>query len=195
MTTCAECLTELATTRLSDIGQNSLVVMHCSMCEQCARIAADLRVAERQLAMSLADARPGRQSSDVAFDALEGSERRRRRNTARWIRGALGALAGLILATFIVERRQPVPALETKTVMLGCLTPEGASTLVTPYLTSRGSAAWSISGLRAITIRGAHEEIERSISQIDEIQAKACGVPGAGGTDVITLPAEKQGKD
>ena len=195
MTTCAECLTELATARLSSIGQNALIVSHCSTCEQCARIAADLRVAERQLAVSLEEARPVRQSSDVASDALERSERLRRRTTARWFRGALGILGLLILGTFIVEKRQPPPALETKTITLNCLTPDAATALVTPYLRAKGSAVWSISGVRAITIRGAHVEIEQSISEMDAIESKSCAVPDPGGAPKAIPSVETPGKD
>jgi hypothetical protein len=194
MTTCAECLTELATTRLADINQSSLVVAHCSTCEQCARVAADLRVAEHQLAVSLAEARPGRQWSDIASDALDGSERMRRRNAARWIRGALGALALLILGTFVLERRQPAPALETKTIMLTCLDGDAATAVVTPYLRSSGSAVWTIPGIRGITVRGAHVEIEQSISEIDAIQMKSCGAPTPPSTPTTTPGAETPGK-
>lgn len=195
MTSCAECLTSLATTRIADIDRNSALVAHCMTCENCARVASDLRVAEQRLAVTLAELRPQSLSETVASEAILGFERSRRRTTARLFRGALAMLALLILGTFVNEKRAPRPALETQTITLKCLSPEAASTVVTPYLRSSGSAVWSISGLHAITIRAVHVELERAISQIDAIQSQSCGLPDPGGGSKATPGAEIPGKD
>ena len=118
MTTCAECLDRLASSRLSDMRFDAAVLEHCATCERCASVATDVRYAEERLAMTLSELRPGVPAPAIAEGAIIGAERYRRRSIARWVRRGLAGVAGLIFATYIVENRSAGPRQEVETLVL-----------------------------------------------------------------------------
>jgi hypothetical protein len=191
MTTCAECLAALASTRLSDIRHDTLILDHCSTCERCATVAADVRYAEERLAMTLSDLRPGVPSITLAGEAISGAERLRRRSAAKWFRRALAAFGGVILATYIAENRGAREPQMTETIPVRCITTEAAVDILTPYLRSNGSVVYTTRGMQLITVRGTSEEIATAKAQLDALEARECRIPGA---DVIPS-AGKPGKD
>ena len=191
MTTCTECLEAIATSRLSDLHANPLVQAHCATCAQCSQVANEVSYAEKRLAMTLSELRPGVPSYGVASGAITGAERMRRRGVARWIRRGLAAFGAFLLATYFIEKRSVPPPLETKTVPLMCITPEAATDIVTPYLRASGSAVWSARGVRAITVRGTHVETEKVLSLLDAFEQRYCRLPAP---EVIPSD-DKQGRD
>ncbi len=177
MTTCAECLDTLASTRLSEMRYDAAVLEHCATCERCSSVATDIRYAEERLAMTLSELRPGVPAVTIADGAIAGSERYRRRSIARWIRRGLAAVAALILTTYIVDNRSAGPRLETETLMVKCISSETAAEIVTPYLRSNGSAVYSPKGARAITIRATSEEMAAAEMQLKNFDSEYCNVP------------------
>jgi len=192
MTTCAECLDRLASSRLSDMRFDAAVLEHCATCERCASVATDVRYAEERLAMTLSELRPGVPAPAIAEGAIIGAERYRRRSIARWVRRGLAGVAGLILATYIVENRSAGPPQEVETLVLKCISPETASELVTPYLRSNGSVVYTVKGAKAVTIRATSEEMATAEFQLKNFDANNCKLPGS--AEVIPS-VEKQGKD
>ena len=195
MTTCAECLTALSTMRLSEIQRGSPIEQHYSTCENCSRVAADLQYAEHKLALALSELRPSMPPSVISDEAIVGSAKMRRRTAARWIRTALFVFGALLLGTYVVEKRSvgPDSALETEMVILKCATADDATSIVTPYLRSSGSAVYRGSGSRFITLRGTHWDIENAISHLDEFESRACGIPNP--VQPVNPSADIQKKD
>lgn len=181
MTTCAECLSEMSTTRLSELSAGSPVTQHCATCASCAHVAEEIRYAEHRLASALNEQRPITDSSQVAIAALDGSERLRRKRVARWIQGALLVAACAVFATFMERTTNRESDLGqgavTRTVTLKCITGEQATALATPYLRSK-AAIYPVPGMAAITIRGKERELQRAISEIDEFDLQ-CQLPKA----------------
>lgn len=194
MTTCAECLTALSTMRLAEIGEGSPIRQHYSTCRNCSRVAADLQYAEHRLALALSEMGSSLPPEAFAQDAITGSERLRRRATAKWIRRGLAFFAALILGTYIMEQRaiNPRPEIITRTIVLKCSSPDDAMEVVTPYLRSNGSAVYKAAGARVITLRGINPEVEAAISQIDQLEARFCALPPA---PAVKRSGETPGKD
>jgi len=182
MTTCAECLTALSTMRLSEIGRGSPIEQHYSTCENCSRVAADLQYAEHKLAPALSELGSAMPPSVVAEEAITGAEKVRRKNTAKWFRRALAAVAGVILSTYIMDNRNAAPKsdLVTQMVIPKCTNPDDAMAIVTPFLNSKGSAVYKGVNAKFITIRGVHREVETAISRLDEYESKFCTLPEPG---------------
>jgi len=173
MTTCSECLQALSSARLSDIGPGSAIAVHCSTCARCTRVADEVRYAEYRLAASLNEQRPRFPSEEVAFAAIDGSEFRRRRRIARWVRGVLVliglGLFGGAMEALLEDDASPTKHLLTETVRLNCLTGKQAAELVTPYLRARGSVVYHAEDLRTVTIRGTSEELAEVAMTLKEI--------------------------
>ncbi|HEX6574339.1 MAG TPA: hypothetical protein VF042_05150 [Gemmatimonadaceae bacterium] len=181
MTTCAECLTSLATARVADIVPGSAIAAHCATCERCASVATEMRLAEHRLAITLAELRPRAPSATVVEEAIVGAERERRRTAARWLRGALGVFAFLIAGTWIKENiidGRNMTGMITEVVRLRCISPQEAVSLATPYLRERKPAVYT-TGDHAITMRGAPPDVTAAIAQIDSYQATQCPLPSA----------------
>lgn len=169
MTRCAECLTELSSARLADIGPGSSVAVHCAICPDCRRVAEEVRYAEYRLAASLNEQPPATPPILVAQGALVGSERVRRRRIGGWIRGGLAFAGSILLAGAVeaaLERRQPKTDITMETVELRCLSTEAATDLATPYLRSSGSAIYKADGAHAITVRGKTSEVVAALAQV-----------------------------
>lgn len=188
MTSCAECLSALSTSSVSQLGSGSAVALHCATCADCARVAEDIRYAEYRLATALNEMRSGTDPQFVAAAAADESELWRRKRIGRLLRLGLAA-AVLVTGWFAVVEVLPNTgffqespgAVETKTYELACLTPEAASDLVTPYLQSNGSAVYIHPNPRAITMRGRHRELEYAISQLIRFDnRRLCELPGSG---------------
>jgi hypothetical protein len=183
MTTCAECLTMLSTARLSELGKNTLIAEHCTTCERCAVVAAEIRFAEQRLALSLAEARPMSPSYQVASEAIVGADKHRRRAAARVFRAAVGMFGLLLLGSYVKEEwwDKRGPELTTSTLALKCMTPEQAMTVVVPLLRSSGTRAYPQPGFPALTVRGPDREVMQATAALDAFQSRFCGVPTAVG--------------
>ena len=203
MTTCVECLCAMSKTRLTDIRSDSAIAVHYSSCASCASVAQEIAYAERRLATALRDMQPSYTPAEVLLNALEGSERIRRKEVGRWVRGLLAA-AGCVTFWFFMQNvfvpwTDGSKRTAMETITLRCLTAEQASELATPYLRSHGSAIYLTKNLHSITIRGRADEFVRARAELKGIDARAqCPVagpqvtplPGAGPTST-----DKPGKD
>lgn len=210
MTTCAECLSTMSTSRVSDLEPGSAVALHCATCANCWGVAEEVRYAEYRLATALNEQRSGMDSSEVTVAAIKGSERLRRSRIARRLRIAL-IVAGCGVFFVFMERMRGTPnprsldnlpaipdaivddhGIATRTIMLQCLTPEQAMALATPYLRSN-AVVYSVPGISAITVRGPREEFRRAVSAIDEFDVQ-CQLPRATTVPPAISPA-RPGKD
>ena len=196
MTSCAECLTALSTTRLADFSRQTALVAHCAGCAACAEALSDFQLAERRLASTLADLRPLQPSTLVASEAIAGSERLRRRTAARLFRAVLGLVGAVLLGSYLLEEvwRKQWPDVDTEIVPLTCITTEDATSIVTPFLRSNGAAVYQTPGTKSITIRGVEGEVRRAYWELKNFEEKYCQLPPRRGTDVIP-GGEKPGKD
>lgn len=207
MTTCAECLATMSTSRVSDLEPGSAVALHCATCANCSRVAEEVRYAEYRLATALNVQRSGMDSSEVTVAALKGSERLRRSRIARRIQIALIVAGCYVFYVFMETRTNPraldnLPAIPeavvdahgiaTRTITLQCITPEQAIALATPYLRSE-AAVYPVPGIPAITMRGKREEFRRAVSAIEQFDV-ACQLPRATTEPPATSPA-RPGKD
>jgi hypothetical protein len=208
MTTCAECLSMMSTSRLSELESGSAVALHCATCANCARVAEEVRYAEYRLATALNEQRPAMNPSDVTAAAVSGSERLRRSRIARRLQIAL-VIAGCYVFYVFMEQRTNAPpimmdrtaaakaaleggnAIVTRTIPLRCITPEQATALATPYLRSK-AAIYPVPGISAITVRGRREEFQRALSAIDQFDAQ-CQLPAT--TQPPTTSPSTPGKD
>ena len=190
MTSCSECLTELSTSRLSDIRANSPVALHYMHCDNCRRVADDLFQAEHRLATALAESRPWSSADVVAERALEGSERLRRRRIARWLRAGLASTSALVLGIFISVRTDdsPSPPVITEVVPLECISSRLAAEVARAYLHSDNGAVFTPGQTdRVITLRGNTAEVMAARSQILTIDAAdRCGTGGA--EEILVAP-------
>lgn len=197
MTTCAHCLSELSTMRLIDMRAGSPVALHCASCSDCASVAQEIGYAERRLAASLAEARPGFTPEELAFSALDQSERLRRKTVGRWVSGLLAA-AGCITFWFFMQNVF-VPWTDgsnrtaMETITLRCLTADQASTLATRYLKWGGSKIY-FADIHTITLKGRADDLVRARAEIAGVDNKiTCKVPAADAAP--STSTDKPGKD
>ena len=192
MTTCAECLTELSTVRLSDLRAESTAVIHYSSCPICRRVAEDLFHAENQLAHAFSEVSPCSSPYDIAATAVADSGFQTRRRIARVFRVILltagGALFVAAAQTFL-DRDGGGDSRATESIALRCITAAQAADLATPYLRSDGaSVVIHDPTLRMITIRGVVDEVVAARIQIDAVDnAGRCTVT-SGGTGESSAP-------
>jgi len=208
MTTCAECLSTMSTSRVSDLEPGSAVALHCATCTNCSRVAEEVRYAEYRLAAALNEQLSGRDPSDVTVAAIKGSERLRRSRVARRIRIALIVAGCYVFYVFMETRTNPraldnLPAIPeavvdergiaTGTIMLQCITPEQAIALATPYLRSN-AAVYPVPGISAITVRGLRDEFQRAVSAIDQFDVQ-CQLPKPAPAEAPATSPARPGKD
>ncbi len=194
MTTCAECLSTMSTSRVSDLEPGSAVALHCAACAECSRVAEEVRYAEYRLATALNEQWSRMDSSEVTVAAIKGSERLRRSRIARRVQIALIVAGCYVFFVFMEQRTKPDPraldnlpaipeavvdahGIATRAITLQCITPEQAIALATPYLRSNG-AVYSVPGIPAITVRGKREEFLRAVNAIDQFDVQ-CQLPRA----------------
>ena len=162
--TCAECREALLTADLRSAVSSDA---HLRECEQCARIAETLVVAQNALAESLADVEDRR----VAFDAIASFAftRVRRERVMRRILVpvalVLVVLAGVAITRTIPEIKRLTdapPTVETRVFSLRCLSGEQAASILRPYLPLPQNPRWQAEmfdvrptgqGLQAVTVR------------------------------------------
>jgi len=209
MTTCAECLATMSTSRVSDLAPGSAVALHWATCPNCSQVAEEVRYAEHRLATALNEQRSRMDSTEVTVAAMKGSERLRRARVARWIQIALIVAGCYVFYVFMEQRTNSTSSdmvkaaatnteldhgdvIVTRTIPLKCITPEQATSLATPYLRSK-AAIYPVPGISAITVRGRQEEFQRALSAIDQFDA-ACQLPHATTTTPTTSRATP-GKD
>ena len=203
MTTCAECLATLSTTRLSEISGDSAVAAHVQTCPSCSRLVTEMKFAEQRLAVSLDDSIPTMPPTQVAADAIVGSEKMRRESVAKWIRRGLAFSAGIMFVFFMrTDLGQRIIGSEDfrrQTVELRCISPQAAMDLATPLLRSRRGRIYTAKGLNIVTVQGEKEEIAQVLAQIDQVDNPSrCALPGSTAptpAPVVSPEAEKPGKD
>jgi hypothetical protein len=185
MTTCAECLQTFLTMPLAELRPGSPVVEHCVSCPACAKVIQETTYAERRLSSALAEARSACTAEDLSNRVLAESERVRRKEVGRWVRGLLVA-AGCITFWFFMEDVF-VPwtggkkSIATETIGLRCLTAEQASEIATPYLRSSGSAIYVTKDIHAITIKGRSDEFARAKMEITGVDSRQrCDLQSSG---------------
>ena len=182
MTTCTECLGVLSTMKLSEIPANSAISAHITTCPNCSRLVTEMQLAERRLAVSLDGWMPTMPPTQIATDAITGSELARRESVARWIRRGLAFAAAFLLVLYLRTDRgesfiRP-DDFRRQTVELNCLSSESAMDLATPYLRSRSARIYSVRGRNVITIEGIDAEVTEALVQINRMDdAKHCDVP------------------
>jgi len=200
MTTCAECLSAISTSSLSQLGPGSAVAVHCETCAECSRTAYELRYAEYRLAAALNDMKPRTEPMEIADTAVNDSELLRRKKIGKLLR--VGLAAALVVTAWVgvdqlgprLQRGLGSPGeIETETMELSCLTPAQASELVTPYLRSNGAAVYLHEQPRAITMRGIHRELEQARSQLIHFEyPPGCSLPasatGSGAANPSDVP-------
>ena len=193
MTTCAECLSAMSTSRVSDLEPGSSIALHCATCADCSRVAEEVRYAEHRLATALNEQRSGLDSSELTVAAMKGSERLRRLRVGRWIQAALIVAGCYVFFVFMEQRTKgDEAAITTRTVTLQCIQPEQAIALASPFLRSNG-VVYSVPGIPAVIVRGKPEEFRRAVSAIEQFDVK-CQLPRATTQPAPTSPA-KPGKD
>ena len=183
---CQECLAELATGSLRDLTPESEVMRHCATCPDCGPLATLLRDREYSAATILNTLPPISNPISVAETAGMVSHRRRVGKVVVFLTGAaLAATIFISISATNVGRMmfglsRDVPALETETIPLKCLTPEQAGQLVDPYLNTPGStysvASASEGPVPVIIIHGTPRQIAKSLSLIREVERhpRAC---------------------
>ncbi len=184
MTTCAECLDAISTTRLGGIRAGSSVAVHVAICAQCASVAEEVTHAERRLAEALAETRPGVSPEDLSFRVLAESERIRRKQVGRWVRGLCAAAACVTFWFFMQDVFVPwtdgARRTAMETITLRCLTAQQASEIATPYLKSSGSAIYLAKDIHTITIRGRADEFVRAKMEVTGVDSRQqCDLPDA----------------
>ena len=186
MTTCAECLSVLSTTRLTDISNDSAVSQHIATCPSCSRLVTDMKYADQRLALALDSSLPQTPPATVASNAIiTESELEDRRSVAKWFRRALAMAAGII---FVVSFRTDIGKyvtgnddIEQQTITLTCISSESAMELATPYLRSNKARIYRAGDLHMVTVRGHSQEVEAALSQIEraERESPQCQAPTA----------------
>jgi len=183
--------------RLTDMRAGSPVALHCASCSDCASVAQEIGYAERRLAASLAEARPGFTPEELAFSALNQSERLRRKTVGRWVSGLLAA-AGCVTFWFFMQNVF-VPWTDgsnrtaMETITLRCLTADQASTLATRYLKWGGSKIY-FTDIHTITLKGRADDLVRARAEIAGVDNKV--MCKASATDVApSTLTDKPGKD
>jgi hypothetical protein len=200
MTTCAECLSVLSTTRLSDIPRDSAVSSHLLTCPSCSRLVTDMKYADERLALALDSSIPTTPPSTIASNAIfTGPELEHRELVAKWFRRALAVAAGFIAVMFL---RSDVGRymtghddFERQTIVLKCISSEEAMALATPYLRSNVGRVYRAGDLSMITVQGRSQEVETALNQIEraERDAPQCQLPAPAPKAIPSV--EKQGKD
>jgi hypothetical protein len=192
MITCAECVKELKTARLSEIRAGSPVALHYTSCEHCKRLVHDLYQSERTLAAALDSFRSGTNVGQVSDYVLDSTYRRRRR-IARGIRVMLGLVALAVLGIAIAIRTDNVTSLMGEIVELKCISGEEASRLAGRFMTS-GDHQIVLRQDGTLYLEGYTPEVVEAMSQIAVLDANTCSLPPRAGQPV-NPPAEKSGTD
>lgn len=198
VTSCAECVAALATTRLSDIPHDSSVAAHVSSCPDCSRLVNDMQLAERRLATSLDLSMPTMPPTKVAADAITRSERERRESVGRWLRRGLAFAAGILFVAFLrTDRGESLIRpndYSKQSIEIDCLSPGAALRLAVPLLTSRTSVAYHPEKSSYVVLEGRRREVSAAADAIYRAQAASCAVrPGA--PVEVSPQAGKQGRD
>jgi hypothetical protein len=160
-----------------------------------------MKFAEQRLAMSLDNSIPTMPPTQVAADAIVGSEKMRRESVAKWIRRGLAFTAGIMFVFFmrsdLGERIIGGNDLRRQTVELKCISPQAAMDLATPLLRSRSARIYTAKGLNIVTVQGSSREIAQVLSQIDQFDNPSrCALPGSTAPAPTVSPsAATPGKD
>lgn len=199
MTTCAECLSVLSTTRLADIPRNSPVSAHIETCPNCSRLVTEMQVAERRLAVSLDSSIPNMPPTLVAANAITGSELEHRQSVARWVRRALAFATGLLVVAFLRsdtgKYMTGADDFQRQSIQIDCLTAASAMDLATPFLRSSHSKVYSSPDRKLITVQGKAQEVAQALAKIELMERmNGCLLPRTRAPEP-TPAAEKPGKD
>lgn len=177
MTNCAECLEVLSTTGVADIPRDSDIAAHLESCPNCSRLATEIEVAERRLALSLDASIPVTPPTLVADTAITASELHHRRAVASWVRRGLAFGAGLLFVMFTRSDTGRyflgTDDFERQSIQLNCLTRDAALELATPYLRSHSGRVYRAADSRTVTVQGRAAEVNEALSHIEEAERAA----------------------
>jgi hypothetical protein len=178
--TCDECRQAIAVADLTDWGDMDGVAAHCRTCETCAVVVAEVRDSARRVAELLDGIPAGVPAALVARRAAAAAaiERQRRR---RWRALAVPVAAGSVLLAFgaLAVSRSGRAGREQHHIVLQCLTPEQAATLVAPILARDGRVAFSREApLRVLTISGPARVVGEAQSLIAQLDNPGSLAPG-----------------
>lgn len=199
MTTCAECLSVLSTTRLADIPHDSAVSAHVATCPNCSRLVTEMQYAERRLATSLESSIPITPPAVLAATAMTASEVEQRKSIARWFRRGLAFAAAILFVAFLRSDtgRYMIGEddFQRQTIVLKCISSESALELATPYLRSNKGRIYRAGDLNMVTVQGKAAEVNDALSQIEraERESAKCRLPGA--APVVSPSGETPKKD
>jgi len=190
MTTCAECLSALSTTRLSEIPRDSQVAAHVATCPSCSRLVTDMKYADERLALALDSSLPQTPPAQIADNAMiSQAELEDRRSVAKWFRRGLAVAAGVLAVMFFRTDTGKyligADDFERQTIQLHCISSEDALSLATPYLRSSKGRIYRAGDLRMVTVQGQAQEVEAVLTQIEraEHQVAQCALPAPGVTN------------
>ena len=199
MTTCAECLSVLSTTRLADVPQNSAIASHIETCPNCSRLVTEMQVAERSLALSLDSSIPNMPPSVVAANAITGSELEHRKSVARWVRRALAFATGILVVAFLRsdtgKYMTGADDFQRQSIQIDCLTAASAMDYATPFLKSTHSKIYSSPDRKLITVQGKAQEVSQALAKIELMERmNGCSLPRTKTSEPIPS-AGKSGRD
>lgn len=198
MTTCAECLSVLSTTRLSEIPQDSAMAAHVATCPNCSRLVTEMQYAERRLGESLESSIPITPPATVAANAMTESEIEHRKSIARWFRRGLAFAAAILFVAFLRSDTGRYMTgdddFQRQTIVLKCISSESALELATPYLRSTRAMIYRAGDLRMVTVQGKAAEVNDVLTQIERAErvSTQCQAPVA---PVISPSGETPKKD
>ena len=178
--TCDECRQILAVADLTDWGDMDGVAAHCRACETCAAVVTDVRDSARRVAELLDGIPAGVPATLVARRAAAAAaiERQRRR---RWRTLVYPIAAGSVLLAFgaLAVSRSGMPGREKRHLVLQCLAPEQAATLLAPVVGREGSIAFSEkSPVRMLTVTGPARVVGEAQSLIAQLDNPGSLAPG-----------------
>lgn len=203
MTTCAEALSVLSTTRLDEIPQNSAVAHHIETCPNCSRLVTDMKYADERLALSLDSSVPPMPPTLVSANAISHAERDRREFVATWIRRSLAFAAGITVVAFLRSDTGKyltgADDFQRQSIQINCIPASTALDAAATVLRSTRSNAYASPDRRLITVQGPFAEVRQALTKIEMLDrsAPSCTLPPATTqpAPVPTPGAGKSGKD
>ena len=197
MTTCAECVAFLSTTRLADIPANPALSSHIASCPNCSRLVTEMQYADQRLALSLDSSFPTMPPTQIAADAITASEMAHRQSVAAWFRRGLAFAAGILVVAFLRSDtgKYMIGAddFEKHSIEVNCLSRETAMALAQQYLTSRTGRVYRAENSNLVVVQGRSAEVNQAMSRIENAERTACQIPNR--PQDVNPAGEKSGKD
>jgi len=190
--TCQECLAAATTASVQELMSDPQIRNHSQECKDCSRVLDLLIGTERDLATLLNQGSPTKPPSDITQTAITRARRHR-------LGVAFSAVLTVLLAAtiWIAWLRLVVPGVrattemtsnhqQTEILLLKCLPPADAGTLISPYLRTNGSLYYLPKGsMRVITVRATPDEMRQVKSLLGRFDS------GPAGTCVAVPPTRR----